>query len=236
MIKNKDGNIYILEGPNKLVQKQENWDINDLEFHNFIWDDIYYNNVSRSTIKNSLNSTIGQEVRQPIDKSQSPIKKDQSISDIPVSSVTQKNPDPVINVKEEEHSPSENSNWSNYKFPLLKRKVLMHCLPAKTITGQDSLYGESWTKVKYGNKFIFPSVVTKNSDLVLEFWTTDPDNKLEDKSILFPFCYEVYNSRTNDYDRVPYDENRWWKILEKKSKDIGWLFTAVPSEDNPDFS
>ena len=223
MIKDKNGNIYVLEGPNKLAEGQCSWNMDSLEFYNLKWDDIYFNKNAQPSTKNSLNSTIGQEVRYP-----APVKEP-LVQPAPVQSAP-------VQEERETSSNDKDSKWSDYKFPLLKRKVLMHCLPAIIKTGQDNLYGEKWIKVSYGEKFIFPSVVTKNSDLSLEFWTTDPNNKLENKSIIFPFCYEVYNPRTSNYDRVPYDENRWWKISEKVSKDIGWLFTAVPSQDNPDFS
>ena len=246
MIKDKNGDIYVLEGPNKLVEGQYCWNMDSLKFYNLKWDDIYFDKNAQPSTKNSLNSTIGQEVRYPAPVKEplvnpvqpefvQPVPAQPTVQPVPVRPTIP--PESAVPVEKEQVSKNnEDSKWANYKFPLLKRKVLMHCLPAKTKTGQDSLYGEKWIKVSYGEKFIFPSVVTKNNDLSLEFWTTDPNDKLENKSIIFPFCYEVYNSKTSSYDRVPYDENRWWKISGKVSKDIGWLFTAIPSEDNPDFS
>ncbi len=250
MIKDKNGNIYVLEGPNKLAEGQCSWNMDSLEFYNLKWDDIYFNKNAQPPTKNSLNSTIGQEVRYPAPVKE-PLVQPVPVQSAPVQSAPVQpesvqpesaQPAPVqpesapVQEERETSSNDKDSKWSDYKFPLLKRKVLMHCLPAIIKTGQDNLYGEKWIKVSYGEKFIFPSVVTKNSDLSLEFWTTDPNSKLENKSIIFPFCYEVYNPRTSNYDRVPYDENRWWKISEKVSKDIGWLFIAIPSQDNPDFS
>ncbi len=237
MIKDKNGNIYVLEGPNKLAEGQCSWNMDSLEFYNLKWDDIYFDKNAQPSTKNSLNSTIGQEVRYPAPVKEPLVKPVQSAPVQPEPAPVQPEPEPEpVQEEKETSSNDKDSKWTDYKFPLLKRKVLMHCLPAKIETGQDNFYGEKWIKVSYGEKFIFPSVVTKNSDLILEFWTTDPNSKLEDKSIIFPFCYEVYNPRTSSYDRVPYDENRWWKISEKVSKDIGWLFTAVPSQENPDFS
>lgn len=246
MIKNKNGDVYVLDGPNKLAAEQVSWNMQDLEFYNFTWDDVYFDKKANPRAETSVNSTIGQEVRMPAPTQSSvpfpsrPIE----IKPNPSQDIKIKEPEPEPEMPKPEPEPtpthrtepSNDSKWGDYKFPLLKRKVLMHCLPAKIKTGQDVLYGEKWTSVSYGEKFVFPSVVTQNSDLALQFWTTDPNNKLENKSIVFPFCYEVYNSTTSNYDRVPYDENRWWKISERVPKDIGWLFTAIPSADNPDFS
>ena len=73
-------------------------------------------------------------------------------------------------------------------------------------------------------------------DLELEFWTSDPNEQIGLKSIIYPFAYEVYNKDTTRYDRVPYDEYRWWIINEKENKEGGWVFYAIPSLDQPDFS
>jgi hypothetical protein len=75
-----------------------------------------------------------------------------------------------------------------------------------------------------------------STDLSIEFWTSDPKNQITEKSIIYPFSYEVHNQSTDNYDRVPYDEYRWWKVSSKERKEEGWLFRAVPSDVQPDFS
>jgi hypothetical protein len=112
----------------------------------------------------------------------------------------------------------------------------MHCLPVEIRQSKDKFYGESWQKVKYGKKFIFPSIMISNNDLQMEFWTSDPKNQVSENSIIYPFSYEIYNQETESYDKVPFDEYRWWKVTRKEEKENGYLFTTMPSEDHPDFS
>lgn len=222
-IKKKDGNVYVLEGPNKLTKNQEKIDLSKCVFHNFDWQEIIHNS------KNNNNSKI------KIDKKQEDIenkleKNKKSKDDLAL----ERPPENFEEKSFEENEEIEESEEIN--FPILKVKVLMHCLPVVIKNYKDNLYGENWQKINYGKKFIFPSVVISNSDLHIEFWTSDPKNKIIEKSIIYPFSYEIYNQNTNSYDRVPYDEYRWWKVTSKEEKEGGYLIKAVPSEDHPDFS
>jgi hypothetical protein len=221
-IRKKDGNVYVLEGPNKLTKNQQDWDPKKLIFHNFSWQEIIWNNR--------------------IEKKPEPIKPSPIISKPIVEELILKEKQQTANIEEikkqilQEQEQKKEEVYSK-DFPILKYKVLMHCLPAKTKSHKDSLYGDVWQTVSYGKKFIFPSVVLNSNDLQIEFWTSDPNNQISEKSIVFPFAYEVYNQSNNSYDRVPFDEHRWWKITSKENKqEGGWVFYAIPSQDQPDFS
>ena len=225
-IKKKDGNVYVLEGPNKLVKNQEKINLDKCDFYNFSWDEIVYKGKISSKIpvnSNVIEKTLPPEVKIEVD--------------IPIPKVDEPKvevPTPKVNVpKTEEPKTKENDD---FVFPILKIKVLMHCLPAKVSSHKDLLYGDSWERISYGNKFILPAVIISNNDLEMSFWTSDPNEKITEKSIVFPFSYEIYNQNTQGYDRVPFDEHRWWKISKKEEKEGGWLFYSIPSQDHPDFS
>lgn len=207
---NKDGKVYILQGPNPLVEKQVSWDRSKLVFHNFDWNEIKIkNNTTVSKIKTNI-----EEVKSH--------KPEQTTNPIPET------PQPT---------PSTNEPEKSFDLPYIKYKVLSYCLPAKVEHRVDKFYGESWGRVKYEKKIMFPMVMINSTDFAIEFWTSDPREQINPSSIVYPFSYEVHNQETNAYDRVPYDEYRWWKVTEKEKKDEGgWLFKAVPSEIQPDFS
>lgn len=215
-IKNKDGSVYKINGPNKLAEKQINWNLKNLVFHNFKWQEICFQEppkiINKIKIKDPEPEFVGE-----------------------ITFIKEKE----INQAEEEivdETQLKNEEELKQVESIFKYKVLMHCLPAYTETILDEFYGDKKIVVKYKNKFIFSSIVTKNDDLIFEFWTTDPNQQISEKSIVFPFSYEVYNKETKSYDKVPFERHRWWKVIEKSKKYKGWLFRAIPSDTQPDFS
>lgn len=208
---NKDGKVYVLEGPNPLMEKQVSWDRSKLNFHNFHWNEI------------SIKGGIRPKSTDPKPVLEEPHEDDQ--------------PEYELEENHDETPASPTKQERDFDLPYIKHKVLSYCLPAKVEIKKDNFYGESWTKVKYGKKMVFPSVMIDVTDFEIEFWTSDPKEQISEKSIIYPFAYEVHNTDTNSYDRVPYDEYRWWKVATKeKREEGGWLFTAVPSDSQPDFS
>ena len=209
-IMSKDGSTYVIKSPNPLVKEQEKWDSSKLVFHNFTWDEIRANAAPR--IKR-------QEARKIADPPE-PI------------------PEPAIPPKMEEPKqevPAQ-QNEKTFDLPHIKYKVISHCLPAIVQKKKDNLYGESWERLTYGRKMVFPLIVVESNDFSFDFWTSDPNGQITERSIIYPFSYEVYNEETGSYDRVPYDEYRWWKVNSKERKEGGWLFKSAPSETQPDFS
>jgi len=238
IIKKKDGNVYVIRGPNKLAEKQSSWESNSLVFHNFNWEKIHYQDFKNKNNKIEIKKENIKVVEYPkieIPKIQEEyleqkIEEPEIIEEIPKTEPEVKEPEIVQEIPKIEPEVQETN------FPKIKYKVLMHCLPAEKINYKDEFYGDSWSRVRYGVKFIFPSIIIENSDLVLQFWTSDPNQQIKESSIVFPFCYEVYNENTSSYDRVPFDEHRWWKIIKKEEKTGGWLVEAIPSQETPDFS
>lgn len=206
-IRKKDGTVYVIEGPNKLLKDQKDIDLSNCIFHNFEWQEIIY--------KKTGSSKISIPKPKPEPEPQETIAK----------------PEPEL-----QETIAKPKIEEDFKFPILKVKVLMHCLPAKVSSFKDSFYGDGWERINYGEKFIFPSVMISNNDLEMSFWTSDPNDKIKEKSIIFPFSYEIYNENIQGYDKVPFDEHRWWKVDKKEAKEGGWLIHTIPSQDHPDFS
>lgn len=211
----KDGKTYTLERPNPLVKQQETWDHSKLIFHNFNWEEI---------------RSQSEKVRTPKIKPIEIVIKEEP------NPVKEKEPERVKEPEPEVQIPDAPSDEREFDLPLLKYKVLSYCLPAKREKRADSLYGDTWEKIGYGQKFVFPSVVISSTDIAIEFWTSDPKKQITEGSVIYPFSYEVYNKNTDSYDKVPYDEYRWWKISSRERKEEGWLFSAMPSDIQPDFS
>jgi hypothetical protein len=212
----KDGKSYTLEQPNPLVKTQEKWDPSELIFHNFEWDEV---EIEFNSEKAKVPKIKPEEIVIKSDpKKYAPPKP------------KEKEPEPEVKDEKPEEEPRE------FDLPLLRYKVLSYCLPAQKERRTDALYGDTWEKVKYGKKFVFPSVVISSEDMIFEFWTSDPREQIKEGSIIYPYSYEVHNRSTDSYDKVPYDEYRWWKVSAKEKKEEGWLFTATPSEIQPDFS
>jgi len=208
-ILNKDGNVYVVKGPNPLAKKQQSWDRNKLTFHNFEWEDINFKYKNKEKISKPIKKIKEQPIEEPIKPIEEPVK-------------------PIKPIKQEDKK--------DFELPYIKYKVLSHCLPTIIENKKDSFYGESWKKIKYGKKIVIPLVVIEATDLTFDFWTSDPNEKINVKSIIYPFAYEVHNSQDDSYDKVPYDEYRWWKITSKETKEGGWFFKSVPSDIQPDFS
>lgn len=215
----KDGKVYVLEGPNPLVEKQVPWDASKLVFHNLSWDEI------RTGGKRPAHSQAVETTKEP---------KDERTPDNTPPPPTPNNPRTEDSANNEKLRQEEDDR--EFELPYIKYKVLCHCLPAKVEIRNDPLYGETWSRVTYGRKFVFPCVVISSTDLSLDFWTSDPDGKISERSVIYPFSYEVHNADTDSHDRVPYDDYRWWKIASKEPKEGGWLFSATPSDMQPDFS
>jgi hypothetical protein len=216
-ISNKDGSVYVIKSPNPLVKEQEKWDSSKLVFHNFTWEEIRSNAAPR----------MKRQEARTIPDPPSPIPE-------PLPA-----PKPEAYEREDDKAnevPNKQQEEKTFDLPHIKYKVISHCLPAIVQKKKDSLYGESWERLSYGRKMVFPMIVVESNDFSFDFWTSDPNGQITERSIIYPFSYEVYNEETGSYDRVPYDEYRWWKVSSKERKEGGWLFKSVPSETQPDFS
>lgn len=214
-IRNKDGKPLRLNHPSPLGKTQESIDLSRAILHNFTWDAI----KQETEVPPSL---------PPVQVEKDDMEEFKAALEAVVEETTQTEPpetaQPTIEVVDAEEVPE----------PTFKKQVLFHCLPGKLVDYEDAFYGDKYSKVEYGKKFVFPGVVIDENDFAIQFWTTDPKQQVTEHSIIYPFAYEIFNNgRTN---RVPYDEYRWWRVSKKTKQEDGYLFEATPSLVQPDFS
>lgn len=105
-----------------------------------------------------------------------------------------------------------------------KISLWMHCLPTIVSEHKDKFYNENIIRTNYGQKFDLETYLIEAGDLSLSFWTT---KNLISGSVVFPFRWS---------DGQSYADYRWWKIIEAQEKEGGWIFDAIPSTLQPDFS
>ena len=158
-IKDNDGNVVRLKGPNPLMKEQEFWDKKSLVLLNMKWDSI-------------------------IEKCTQPQRgKIQAIKPKPQPKAEVKlepEPDNVVVLPQKEKPQKEEPQKypSNVAKILAERKRSFHCLP--TILTKDE-FGEE-VRV-FSKKFIFEGVTVSEEDFSYSFWS---DKKIEIGSIIFP--------------------------------------------------
>lgn len=99
-----------------------------------------------------------------------------------------------------------------------RRKMFCHCLPSQVTTTRDPLYGETITRVTYGNKTTLEVDYVDKYDLFAKLVTTSTD-KLGRGSILF----------------IP-SEKQWWKVQNSKITPDGLELECILSDQTPSFS
>jgi len=215
-IKDRDGNVYKLRGPNPLMKEQKSWDSKHVKLINFGWD---------GETKEDENNPIEQ------------FKKDYNVLDIGEELGLEPNPDiveeedieEVIEAIEEEveevveeveplkeEVPVQSFDKKTADF-LQKHKVMVHCAPAIKVDIKDDLYGDTYQRTTYGAKEEFAAVITNQTDLDLKLWTT---HEIQVDSVIYP----------QDHSK------RWWRISEVEPRSGGFLASAVISNVNPDFT
>jgi len=119
-------------------------------------------------------------------------------------------PEPRV-VEEKPEEPREEPK------PILENAIQVWCLPAKVEETVDPLYEEKYTKVKYGNKFIFNAIVEDEADFYIVLWS---DTLVTEGSVIFP--------RNED--------KRWWRIYSVSSEDGIYRLKGTISDFHPSFS
>lgn len=184
-IKNKDGSIYTLNGPNPLMKDQDNF--KEFILHNCLWE---------------------KEVQKKIEKI-APVKSDFNIKKLEKE---------IIEVVEKEKIEVVEKIEDTKRDPINSNITRIHCLPIKIEKKTDNLYGESRIVSSYDKPFIFEAVIIDQHDFIIKFWTNI--DILEQNSIIYPIN----------------KDKRWWKIHNKIDHEQGWLYNALPSDTQPDFT
>ncbi len=227
VIKNKDGTVYKVRGPNPIMIAQDLW--NDFELHNMEFpDDLVSQNSAKKPSKNKIN--LGQTIITKQDESRSevnvetkPLKQDKILPkkqefSLPEIIKTEEKPSPVEKVEEKakeedfvEKPKSVNSKLLNYP------KTVLCCLPTDVQEKKDMLYGEVTTKITYGKKFTFEAILIEETDMHLLFWTHL--DKIKRFAIFYP----------------KNQEKRWWQADAVKPAPEGFIVKCIPSMHHPNF-
>jgi len=201
-LKNKNGSLYQLNKPNPLSTEQELWELEQQNYtlHNCEWE----------------NANIPQGTTQEIIKI--PTKPDPPPKPIEPVIIEDLPPPPPIATPEPKKLQIPDS--------VRNKMVMFWCVPVTVKKVQDNLYGDTYNKTVFGEKFSFEGVVLEKQDLSMTFWTTV--SQVVQGSIVFPSKYVNVNENYDDY--------RWWKVQSIKEKSPGMIMYCVTSEITPDFT
>lgn len=224
-IKNKDGTIYKLRGPNPLLEKQSEWDKNATKLINL----------------GSKRSEIVEDERNPVEEQKKNvinIREELKLQDNPkvirakefieeITAAPEKIETPVVQTIPQMPPPSTKvlDTIEINVDPKLARILKEHgveffCAPVVGVKKHvDSLYGTSYETMTYGDQFLFDAVLIDESDLQIQFWCIRPIAK---NSVVLR--------------KVAEGGERWWRVNSVEEKTGGYLVLCVISDSNPDFS
>ena len=217
VIKNKDGTIYALRGPNPVMLNQDLW--KDFEIHNMNFTEEHSKDMvgnKKKSSKVSLGSTVTVQDSSPKEKLKIP-----KIEEIPDFEEEKKeeeivqNTTPIPKIQKDDEE-VERPKQISEKLRSYKKTILC-CLPANVQENYDKLYGEKTVKYTYGTKFTFESVVVAENDMEYIFWTHL--DKIQKYSIFYP-----KNEKT-----------RWWQAVSVKEAPEGFFIKCSPSMNHPSF-
>ena len=238
-IKNKDGSVYKLRGPNPLMKEQDRWNLKKTKIYNLgqgetevvEYEDKKKKEFEESLIKIDEERGLKEETQVVYpDEFFAEIQKPEpeEVIEIPIEVVEEPTPEPKEEIVEEPEEdvpePKEDEKISINLDPeaariLKERSSVFFCVP-KTgeMTHVDDLYGETYSTDKYGSKFLFDAVVVDESDLEMKIWSV---KELSKGSII----------------RRKAKEARWWKVSDIEPQDTGGhLSRLITSDVNPSFS
>lgn len=218
-IRNKDGSIYKLRGPNPLLVEQADWDKSQVHLINMDW-----------------KSEVVEDKKNPIKEMR------EGVIDIGEELNLEENPKPEVKTKavpakkfiEDVNAPAKKTLQSRpikadeviievspkLARILKERSVEYYCAPAVGVkTHNDDLYDSTYKTTIYGEKFIFDAVIIAASDFRLQFW-----------------CVKHVNKDSIVYRKDKEGGERWWRISNVEARSDGFLVVADISDLNPDFS
>lgn len=219
-LKNKDGTVYKLRGPNPLMKDQKTWE--EFRVHNMKWGSEILPDASEiHAIKTDFQ--VRNNFIDELDQAAAEVGKESDIK--VVESPTISEPRVVLEPKSEitvvENKIVEAPRPENIEHSTIP-KVFIHCLPAFLDKKIDDVYGDTVETLKYKSPFSFEGIILDQSDLTFKFWTESNDmtNQILQGSVLYPKTLQ----------------KRWWKVQERMEKTGGWIVTAHPSDYQPHFA
>lgn len=171
VLKNKDGTVYRLDGPNPTMKTQETW--SEFEIHNMKWDEEKSKDINQILpIKSDLH--VKDTFLSALDEAKEDIKiSENEVEDVQISDEIERKS--VVKPDLHKEKIKEKSDIE---------KTFIHCLPAFLKEKRDDLYDEAYISIEYGNPTSFEGVILSQEDLFIEIWT-DVD-KINKGSILYP--------------------------------------------------
>jgi len=220
-IKDKDGKVYKLRGPNPLMKDQKEWDTKKTKLINVGWDSEVVED-ERNPVKKFKSDFNVVEISDelglmPNKEATAVVPPKEFIKDIQESQIE-------VIVEEPEKAPKPEKVTTLDVDPRLarilrERGVEYFCAPAvgkKLHT--DDLYDIRYHTIQYGDKYTFDAIIVDQSDLQLQFWCARP---ITIESII--------------YRKIKEGGERWWRVNDIEAKTGGYLVLANPSDTNPDF-
>lgn len=215
-IKDKDGSVYRLRGPNPLLKDQKEWDLARIRLINLGWKETIVED-KRSPIQEAKMHSIdiGEELGLKENPKGKVVPAKEFISEIaqPVKQ-SPKIEEPVLD------EPVQINVDPRMARILKERGVEYYCAPCigyKTHT--DNLYGDSYKTSVYGEQYMFDAIVIDQSDFQLQFW-----------------CVKAINKDSIAFKKDKEGGERWWRVLDVEPKTGGYLVRLNVSDSNPDFS
>lgn len=228
-IKDRDGNVYKLRGPNPIIKDQNNWDGESIKLINLGYKSEVVED-KRNPVKEFAENVVTIKEKAKLFDGPTPDVKLIPARDF-IREVTAKDPpakkaEPKPEPKPEIVRPVKQDepvqiNVDKQLAKLLKDRgaVFLAAPVLGYIEHVDDLYGTSYKTAQYGDQFPFDAIVIDQSDLQIQFW-----------------CVRQLTKNTIVYRKVKEGAERWWKVDAVESKTGGWLVVANISDLNPDFS
>ena len=232
-IRDKDGKVYKLRGPNPLMNDQNlDWDKSKLVLYNFSWNsECVKDPLSPEArfLKEHPKTDIGEELGlRPNAEWIPPFEFVNELKATRPTAVVEEIPEEFPAVEEPEvqvplpkdempEAPKEFNVSSQVARIFHERGMEFHCAPVYQVAMKDDLYGTEYKMNRYGNKFVFDGVIVEENDLELVYWCVKEMTK---GSVIMPKARE----------------SRWWRVEEIEPRTGGFLVKALPSDVNPDFS
>ena len=170
-IKDKDGNVYKLRGPNPMMKEQKPWDLKHVKLLNFNWKEETKKDTANPIQKFKEDYDVV-DIGEKLSLELNPIQEDKVVAGVDdfLTGLKDSMPVAVVEKKEEPPKPKEEVSFDDKTKKLLdKNKVIVLCAPAIETEIKDELYGDSYKRTTYGSKTEFPAIIIEQNDFVLRF-------------------------------------------------------------------
>ncbi len=218
-LKNRDGTVYKLRGPNPLMEEQKVWE--DFQVHNLKFqgevapDEREIETISSDfKLKDDFLQSLhdSKPVNIAVVESPAVVRPELAV----VKPVKSEQPAPVV-------KPEQPKELAPTELPRGFNKTFMYCLPATLRDRRDSMYGTKYQTIQYGQPFSCEAVVVGEEDMTIKVWTSV--EQVTKGSIIYP----------KKSDGGVADAQRWWRVQDREDKKGGWLLTGHPSDETPSF-